>query len=148
MDKNKKNGSYALRRTVVWGDCDPAGIIYTPRVFDYATETLEAFFRDVLGVNWADLNWKLHLGSPTVSAQCEFLKPMKPDLVIDVSVAVEKIGNSSVIFVMDGRDEAGAHYFRATYVTCFIARPDFKSTPIPDSFREKMIAYQGVGGGV
>ena len=41
---------FTVTRTVKWGDCDPAGIIYTPRVLDYAMEIVEAWYREVLGV--------------------------------------------------------------------------------------------------
>ncbi len=34
---------FTVTRTVKRGDCDPAGIIYTPRVLDYAMEALEAW---------------------------------------------------------------------------------------------------------
>ncbi len=37
---------FTVTRTVRWGDCDPAGIIYTPRVLDYAMEILEAWYRE------------------------------------------------------------------------------------------------------
>ncbi len=40
---------FAVTRTVKWGDCDPAGIIYTPRVLDYAMEILEALVPRGLG---------------------------------------------------------------------------------------------------
>ena len=32
---------YQTKRMVRWGDCDPAGIIYTPKAIDYALETIE-----------------------------------------------------------------------------------------------------------
>ena len=32
---------FTIRRRILWGDSDPAGIVYTPRVFHYALETIE-----------------------------------------------------------------------------------------------------------
>ena len=56
---------FSVRRTVIWGDCDPAGIVYTPRVLDYAMEILEAWYREVLGVSWLKLNREMGMGAPT-----------------------------------------------------------------------------------
>ena len=55
---------FTQTRVIKWGECDPAGIVYTPRILDYAMETVEAWYRDVLGVPWVKLNAELHLGSP------------------------------------------------------------------------------------
>ena len=32
---------FTARRRILWGDSDPAGVIYTPRIFHYAIETIE-----------------------------------------------------------------------------------------------------------
>ena len=37
---------FSKERFVRWGECDPAGVIYTPRVFEYALDTLEEFHTD------------------------------------------------------------------------------------------------------
>ncbi len=39
MDRSGK--PFSIKRMVRWGDCDPAGIVYSPRVFDNAVETVE-----------------------------------------------------------------------------------------------------------
>ncbi len=59
---------FTVTRTVKWGDCDPAGIIYTPRVLDYAMEILEAWYREVVGVPWLVLNPELE--EKSISRRC------------------------------------------------------------------------------
>jgi 4-hydroxybenzoyl-CoA thioesterase len=142
----KAGDIFAVKRIVSWGDCDPAGIIYTPRAFDFATEALEAFWRDVIGVNWMDLNWVRHMGAPTVRAECDFIKALKPDMAIEIEVRVLKLGSASLTFGLTCRDVAGDAYFKATYVACTIARPDFKATPIPPDMRARIEAYRAVCG--
>ena len=133
---------YSIRRVVSWGDCDPAGIIYTPRVFDYILEAVETWYVEVVGVSWKDLNWKMDLGVPMVRAECDFMRPPGPGVDLRIEVRVGRVGRSSITFLVDGRDGDGEPYFRATMVGVFIARPAFESTPIPDDFRERIIAYQ------
>ena len=43
---------------VRWGDCDPAGIIYTPKAIDYALETIENWLIEEIGISWMDMRNK------------------------------------------------------------------------------------------
>ena len=40
---------------VRWGDCDTAGIIYTPKAIDYALETIENWLIEENGISWMDI---------------------------------------------------------------------------------------------
>ena len=138
---------FRIARTVSWGDCDPALMIYTPRVFEYASEALEAFYRAIIGVTWFDLNWTMQMGAPTVRAECDYIRALKPDMDVTIEIRVTRLGTSSVTYVMTCRDvEKGEDYFRVTYVTAYIQRSDFKSTPIPANFRERLVAYRAACG--
>ncbi len=133
---------FTVTRIVKWGDCDPAGIIYTPRVLDYAMEIVEAWYREVLGVPWLTLNRDMGLGAPTVRAELDFLDAPYPDQDIVMRLLVEDLGRSSITFRVTGRDPAEKEFFRAKLISCFISRPGFKSTAIPDALRERILAYQ------
>jgi len=43
---------FELDRRIGWGDCDPAGILYTPNAGRLAMETLDAFFAEAVGVSF------------------------------------------------------------------------------------------------
>jgi 4-hydroxybenzoyl-CoA thioesterase len=137
---------FTFERTVRWGDCDPAGIIYTPRVLDLVLEALEAWYRDVVGVSWIKLNFEMGMGVPTVRLETDFIRAPKPDQVLRLEVRVERLGRSSLTCVVTAVDAEGLHYFRAVLVGCFVARPDFTSTEIPSEFRERIAAYQAACG--
>ena len=138
---------YKVTRTVKWGDCDPAGIIYTPRVLDFAMECLEAWYRDVLGMPWLRLNQELHMGAPTVRAEIDFLAAPAPDHEVVTELRVQKLGRSSVTYRLTGRDADGTDYYRATLVACFVERPAFKPVAIPEPFRGRILDYQRECGG-
>lgn len=133
---------YAVTRTVKWGDCDPAGIIYTPRVLDFAMECLEAWHRDVLGVSWMRLNQELHMGAPTVRVEIDFVAVPAPDHEVTTELRVAKLGRSSVAYLLRGHDADGADYYRASLVACFIERPEYKPVAVPEPFRGRILAYQ------
>ena len=133
---------FTVTRTVKWGDCDPAGIIYTPRVLDYAMEILEAWYREVVGVSWLKLNRERSMGVPTVRAELDFLAAPQPDQDMVLDLLVEDLGRSSITLLVTGRDRAGKAYFRAKLVSCFIARPAFKPIAIPPELRDRIQAYR------
>jgi 4-hydroxybenzoyl-CoA thioesterase len=133
---------FAVTHRVGWGDCDPAGIIYTPRVLDYAMETLEAWCREVLGVPWLKLNREMSMGAPTVRVEIDFLGAPGPDQLVITELRVENLGNSSVTYRVAGHDGNGREFYRARLVSCFVTRPAFEATPVPDDFRRRILAYQ------
>ncbi len=133
---------FTVTRTVRWGDCDPAGIIYTPRVLDYAMEILEDWYRDVVGVPWLTLNREMSIGAPTVRVEMDFLAAPAPDQDVVLDLLVAEMGRSSITFLVTGRDRAGKAYFRAKLVSCFISRPAFKPIAIPPEIRSRIEAYR------
>ncbi len=140
--KYSKVRPYSMTQAVKWGDCDPAGIIYTPRVLDFAMETLEAWYRDVLDISWLKLNQELHMGAPTVRAEIDFLAAPAPDQEVVTTLRVKKLGRSSVTYELTGCGDDGMAYYRATLVACFIARPAFKAATIPEPIRGRILDYQ------
>ena len=138
MDSASK--PFSIKRVVQWGDCDPAGIIYSPRVFDYAVEAVEAWNRQVLGLSWTELNSEMGMGAPMVRAECDYLHPPQPDQEVELAVLIERLGHSSLTYLVRGFG-GGRDYFQVRLVTCFVARPEFKSAEIPRRLRQRIAAY-------
>ncbi len=133
---------FSVTRTVKWGECDPAGIVYTPKVLDYAMEIVEAWYREVVGVSWLKLNREMAMGAPTVRVELDFFEAPYPDQDIVIDLRVAKLGRSSITFVVTGRNEGGGDLFRAKLISCFVSKPAFKSTASPDQFRDRIAAYR------
>jgi 4-hydroxybenzoyl-CoA thioesterase len=133
---------FSRQRRVLYGDCEPSGVIYTPRVFNYAIEAVEEWYVEVLGISWMDLVCKREEGAPFVSASCEFLSPMVPGQTITSAVWVIRSGGASVEFAVMGYDAKGVPCFDARLVACFIYQDGFKTMRIPEVFRTRIQAYQ------
>ncbi len=141
MEKSKLFKSFV---TVKWGDCDPAGIIYTPKILEYAMVAMENWFKEVPGVSWYELNMHLGMGSPIVRTEIDFLLILKVDQEISMNVEVQKLGNSSLTMLVTGNNAEEDACFRVMLVFCFIKQPDYKPIPIPDNYREKIEAYMEI----
>lgn len=136
----RHDGPFYVERRLAWGDCDPAGFIYTPRVLDQAYQALGEWYRDWLGQSWWDTLRETGLGSPTVHAECMYLSPVLPDQRLRLEVRVIEIGNSSLIFRIDGIGEEGASF--TVIITSCLMRMDSRTPErIPERTRSVIEAY-------
>lgn len=82
--------------TVAWGDCDPAGIIFNPRCFEYFDASTWLLFDAVLGVKPQDLSATYGIfGIPLVDARANFLKAVKFGDTIEIATRATKFGRAS-----------------------------------------------------
>jgi 4-hydroxybenzoyl-CoA thioesterase len=136
-------GKFTVRRIVNWGDCDPAGFIYTPRVLDYACETIAAWFREELNASWWQLkSSRRRLGLPTVNAVCDFISILRPDQSMELNLYIREIGQSSIVFEIEGLTAANRLAFRVKLVSCAIDMLKHRATRIPDWMRKELEAYK------
>ncbi len=137
---------YVVERVVKWGECDPAGIIYTPRAFDYATEAVEGWYRDVGGLDWQGMGQR-NFGAPTVHAECDFLRPLRPNEKVRVVLGIERIGEASLTFRIDCLGGDGEPSLKVTMVSCFtdFAGGEARPMPIPPDIRARARIYRDAG---
>ena len=133
---------FTARRRILWGDSDPAGVIYTPRVFHYAIETIEEWLISVLGFNWMQLQDNFKLDTPTIKMGCEFMFPLRTGDFVEMELNVKKLGSSSINYIIDGFDKQKRLCFRVDQVSCFVDAKIFKPVRISEDFRSKILSYQ------
>jgi 4-hydroxybenzoyl-CoA thioesterase len=133
---------FTIRRRILWGDSDPAGVIYTPRVFHYAIETVEEWLISILGHDWMALQDDFKLDTPTVKMGCEFLHPLRTGDFVDITLTVKRLGGASITYVIDGFNADNRHCFRVDQTSCFVNSEKFEPVRIIDEFRTKIADYQ------
>ena len=81
---------------VGWGDCDPAGIVFYPRFFEWMDLTSHVLVRAMGIPREAMLPPTASVGGfPLVGAQAEFLLPVQMDDRLEVRTRVARVGRSS-----------------------------------------------------
>lgn len=80
---------------VRFGDCDPAGIVYFPRFFDFFHQAMEGWF-DVLGRPYHEVVMGQRVGFPAVHTEADFQRPVAFGEQIQVELRVGRIGDSSL----------------------------------------------------
>ncbi len=91
--------------TLGFGDCDPASVIFYPRAFALAHAAVEELLSAVF-------SWDRWFASPIHAcpvrhAEASFFLPMKPGEVFKITAATEKLGSSSLTFIVDFINAAG-----------------------------------------
>lgn len=80
---------------VEWGDCDPAGIVYFPRFFEYFDACTNALFEKA-GLKKAEMLKHYGLvGIPLVEASAQFYAPASFGEKVSVVTEIAGWGNSS-----------------------------------------------------
>jgi 4-hydroxybenzoyl-CoA thioesterase len=130
------------RRRVQWGDGDAGHIVYTARFLDFVMEALEEWWRQVLGVDWYQLNLELGMGSPVVHVELDFRAPVIPGDVLAMEVRVVRLGRSSITFDVRARlaDEARER-FSAHMISSMIDNKRTRAIPVPKDFRARIEHY-------
>ena len=81
---------------IEWGDCDPFGIVFYPRYFEYFDACTNALFHRALGFPKAEMLRRFAIaGIPLVQSSANFLVPSSFGDVVKVQSCVTEWGTSS-----------------------------------------------------
>jgi 4-hydroxybenzoyl-CoA thioesterase len=132
--------TFRMRRSLSWGHCDPAGIIFYPtyyRWMDAATWSLLA------ECGWpGDRMRAENLSIPLLDSQCSFLASPRFGDEIEVRSTLERVGRSSFalrheFFLLGAEEKLLARGLESRVWARYEAGPGttLRSTPVPDALR-------------
>lgn len=125
--------AFTTSRPLRFGDCDPAGIAYYPAYLDMLNGVVEEFFAS-FGLPWTHLFRDLRTGLPTVRLELEFTSPGFHGDIIDFTIGVKAIGNSSLD--LEHRvATAGRALWNARHRLVATSLDTHKAMPWPENFR-------------
>ena len=132
---------FEAERLVRFADCDPAGIVYFPRYFDFRHGALEDWFSAALSVNYWSMLRDRGLGLPAVRSECDFRRPSRMGDTLRIAVLVERVGGASLTtrFRLRCDDELRAEA-RLVQVTMPIGGT--AAIPVPHDLRDLFEAYR------
>jgi 4-hydroxybenzoyl-CoA thioesterase len=88
--------TYRRQMTVEWGHCDPAGIVFNSRFFEFFDQNTWMLFDAALGIKPHELASAFDIiGIPLVDARANFLIPAKFGEVIEIASHIEEFRRSS-----------------------------------------------------
>ena len=136
MSTAAKRKTFVTQLDVRFGDVDPAGIAYYPRIFEFIHQATEALWDVHVGRRYFYLLSEEKLGFPLVHSEVEFKSPLRFGDRPIVKVTTFKVGKSSLglhyVFFVDDVECVDAR------MTVVCARLDgLEPIAIPAKYREK-----------
>ena len=131
-----KRKTFVTQLDVRFGDVDPAGITYYPRIYEFIHQATEALWDVHVGKRYYYLVSEERLGFPLVHSQVDFKHPLRFGDRPLVKITAFKIGRASL----------GLHYvFLVDELQCVDARMTFvcarldglETQSIPEPYRER-----------
>jgi 4-hydroxybenzoyl-CoA thioesterase len=148
VTESHSGGVHVLALDIRFGDCDPAGIVYFPRFFDFFHQAMETWFPAHLGFGYDEFVRGRKLGFPAVHTEADFERPCRFGERIEIHQRVTKLGRSSIEFAYEVHGEGGR---RATgRSVCVVMDLDESSSEhgraveLPAELRTRILAF-GVG---
>lgn len=132
---------FVIRRRVKWGDCDPAGVVYTVTFSEYVISAAELFYGRLLGGSPQRLKDQHGFGTPTRALAFDFQASLWPDEEFDMTVHVERIGERSYTLRI-AASARGAPAFDARLTPVCVARGERRAIAIPSAMRDALLSYQ------
>ena len=124
-----------IQRKVLFGDCDPEGIVYTPRFSHFALESTH----EALG-QWLDgpgIKRLKDMGvlPPVRAFTLEFLHPVTWDDELYIKVSVGAVGVHSFSLIVEGNIMPHTQAFSANITYVCVSPETKRPISVPDDLR-------------
>ncbi|QWF17021.1 acyl-CoA thioesterase [Lysobacter capsici] len=126
---------FRTRRVIQFGDCDPGGVVYTPRIAHFVVEANLEFLSDALGGPATRRLIALGVLPPARALSIEFLYPMTWDEAIDMEVVVDRMGEHSFTLAVGAFNAEGTRTFRATITHVTVSPETRRPVALPLELR-------------
>ena len=124
--------SHTHRLRVRYGECDPQGVVFNARYFDYFDIALTELWREVAGGYAGMMEDGIDL--QVVEATARYKQPARFDDELDITIAVTRLGTTSMVTALHVR-RAGELLVEGELAHVFVDTATYTKTPIPERLR-------------
>lgn len=115
--------------------CDPAGIVFYPRYVEMINATVEDWFAEAVGFDFAKIHVEMNSAIPVVSLQVDFRGPSRLGEVLQLDLQVERLGTSSIHLCIAASIDEDMK-FDARVGLVHISKVDYRPRPWPEAMRD------------
>ncbi|HUP48245.1 MAG TPA: thioesterase family protein [Thermoanaerobaculia bacterium] len=135
---------FTTKRRIRFGDCDPGGVIYTPRLGYFVVEAVLDFLSERLGGPAERQILNMGVLPPARALSVEFLKPLEWDAEVEIEVGVLELRSHEITYSVVGKLMSGEKAFVARLKQVFISPETRRPVQIPDALRRALSEPAGV----
>jgi YbgC/YbaW family acyl-CoA thioester hydrolase len=129
---------FVEHRTILFGECDPAGILYTPRICEYIVEGALRFLSDSLGEPFERYMFARDLTLPARNLSVDFFKPLTWDDEIEVRAGLSEIRTHAYTVLVAAFDKSGDVAFSGKVTQVCVNRETKAIAEMPEEFRDAL----------
>jgi 1,4-dihydroxy-2-naphthoyl-CoA hydrolase len=124
------------KKTINFFDCDPAGVIFFARLFEFCHSAYEDF------INSFELNFNYwnndRYAVPIVHTEADFFLPLKPGDKISIEVSVSKLKESSfeLKYVCKNADGKVTNEVRTVHI--FVDKMKWQKVPVDSGVKNNL----------
>lgn len=127
------NNSFDFIKTVTFFECDPAGVIFYGRVYDYAHAALEAMLAEKAS-GFPYFNHPEYV-FPIALSEAVYHSPVRQGERIIISTVKAKTGNHSFEMNYTGKNEDGKELFFVKTVHICVGKLTGKKAELPEELK-------------
>ena len=131
-----------IRRRVKWGECDPAGVVYTVTFSEYVISAAELFYEALFDTPPQRAKHEQGFGTPSRALAFDFRLSLRPDDIFEMTVLVADVKSRTYVLDITARTPQGEVVFVATLTPVCVARDERRSIDIPAAFRQLLLDYR------
>lgn len=131
-----------VRRRVKWGECDPAGVVYTVTFSEYVISAAELFYGALFDTTPQRAKQEQGFGTPSRALAFDFQRSLRPDDEFEMTVTVADVRSRTYVLDITARTPQGEVVFVATLTPVCVARDERRSIEIPAAFRQALLRYR------
>jgi len=125
-------------RRVEFQHCDPAGLVFYPRYFEWTNSVVEEWFADVLAAPFAPMHLGERKGVPTVRLEARFAAPTRLGEMLEFQLTPQMPGRTSLNLTIEAEAQGETRLaFASTLV--HIDLDDGRPEPWPEPLREALV---------
>lgn len=87
--------TFRRQLTVEWGHCDPAGIVFNSRFFEFFDRSTWLLFEHALALPAAGIGAAYGVSMPLVDAKARFLVPARLGDLVEIETTIDEFRRSS-----------------------------------------------------
>ncbi len=133
---------FTVRRITPWGDCDPAGYVYTGRFPEYLLGAVTHFLRHLGFAPGSAAAKRLGIGLPCKAFSLTFHVSLRPDDVLDIRIRVREIRMHTFDIVAAAYLTDGRCAFEGVFSPICVRWDNHERMPIPQELRLLLEAHR------
>ena len=136
------NVPFVVRRRVKWGECDPAGVVYTPVFAEYVISAAELFYGSLFEGIAPRIRDEHRFDTPSRALAFDFRRALWPGEDFDMRFAVAAINSRTYTLEITARTPSAEEVFVARLTPVCVARGERRAIELPTALRSRLEKYQ------